>query len=120
MKQLVWNLPKKTVSLNVLKRACQDVSMTAHRFWIERETDHRVTVAYSNPDEYGNDRVMLAQLPCYRVGSDVIVVVDIVRMYRDSEAGDGWQYFEVLWDALDKAADAICRENLAELPTEGT
>jgi len=78
---------------------CSDVSGFCHRYSIVNVSRNRVTVEYSNPNEYGTEYPMRAQFPCYANGSLFLVVLDITRITGDNWDGEGWQAFTELLDA---------------------
>lgn len=95
----------RVVSLANLEAMCEHISGTCHRFWIESASRSRVTVGYSNPDEYASDRPIFAVFPCYPSTFDgkenPAVVLDYLRILEGNDPtldGEGWQCFEALRD----------------------
>lgn len=77
------------VSENYLAALLTRNSGVAHRYWIERITDAFCYVAYSNPDEYGNDCPIQVMYPVYRqhLGPQSKPTVCIVLDYYDEHGG---------------------------------
>jgi len=94
--QFDWN--KRVVSLDNLAAMCEHVSGVCHRYWIEKDSRSRVTVGYSNPDEYGSENPMFAVFPCYPSSDQTAVVLDYLRIINDTWDGEGWQAFDLLID----------------------
>jgi hypothetical protein len=93
----------RLVALENLEAMAERVSGFVHRYWIEKLTPTRVTVGYSNPDEYGRESPMYAVFPCYpsrwpEDHDNPRVVLRILRVMRDSWDGEGWQAFQLLLD----------------------
>lgn len=90
----------RIVSLDNLEAMCKRVSGVCHRYRVVKASRSRVTVEYSNPDEYGAEHPMLAVFPCYPStfeGSDnPAVVLEIMNVLHDNWDGEGWQAFDVL------------------------
>ena len=60
-----------------LDYALDQASGVAHRYWVERESANRITLGYSNPDEYGNEEPVFVRYPTFkdrRWNMQVIVV----------------------------------------------
>jgi hypothetical protein len=96
----VWQDHKvRVVSLNVLEQICKANSGMCHRYAVVAQSANRVTVEYSNPDEYGSEHPMRAQFPCWQESRDMIAVaLTYTRITGDSWDGEGWQAFECLRD----------------------
>jgi len=86
---------------------CEHVSGTCHRYWIESVSRSRVTVGYSNPDEYGRESPMFAVFPCFpnpfdRDGGNPFVLLtgpgSLLRVVNDDRDGEGWQCFQIVRD----------------------
>lgn len=110
----------RVVTLNVLAAICQRASGWSHKFAIERTTANRVYVSYSNPNEYGSARPMVAAFPAYPSGEpeNPSVVLDFVSISNDREdIGD--QLFTPitdcpkLWRSHDALTWATTLDNLA-------
>lgn len=93
---------QRVVSLANLEAMCDRVSGTCHRYQVVKVTTNRVHVEYSNPDEYANDRPMLAVLPCWPADfndkDNRAVALTILRVVGDSWDGEGWQAFDTVFD----------------------
>ena len=58
----------RVVALSNLRAMCERTSgIMCHKYWIESISEHRVTVGYSNEDEYAAEHPMYAVFPAYRV-----------------------------------------------------
>lgn len=91
----------RVVALRNLEAMCARQSGVCHRYWVERHTETRVRVGYSNPSEYGTEHPMYAEYPCYRSGwrgdkDNPRVILELTRVIHDSWSGEGWQAFDVL------------------------
>ena len=90
----------RIVALGNLDAMCKKASGMCHRFWIESVSDKYVHVAYSNPDEYGNEHPMIALFPCYNPNFkgyvSKFVVLETNRILHDDHNGEGWQAFDSL------------------------
>lgn len=85
----------RVVSLNVLEQMCSYASASTSRshetFWIFSVSRSRITVGYSNPDEYGNVNPYYAILPCYpsiwgeRDRDNPRVVLQILRIQDNND-----------------------------------
>lgn len=92
----------RVVALANLIAMCERVSGVCHRFSVSKVTATRVRVAYSNPDEYGNESPIEAEFPCYPSDFDgkdnpsvVLHMVRVIGARGDSEA---WQSFSPILD----------------------
>lgn len=88
---------QRVVGLNNLEAMCKRVSGTCHRFAVNKVTDNRVYVSYSNPDEYGSERPITAVLPAYPAHDNVAVVFHPLKFTGGRDEYD-YQAFEQLWD----------------------
>ncbi len=92
----------RVVALENLKAMCERVSGTCHRFTVVKATANRVSVQYSNPDEWANEHPITVQFPAYPSDFDgtenpsvILHIVHLTGARGDSEA---WQSFEPLMD----------------------
>lgn len=94
-----FDYPKRIVALSNLEAMCKRISGTCHTFEVCKVTDHRVSVEYSNPDEYGHAEPIRAEFPAWKSYDGHSVVLDAVRYVgctgRNEES---WQAFEQLFD----------------------
>lgn len=92
----------RVVSLDNLRAMCERISGVCHRYSVVKVSRSRVHVEYSNPDEYGTARPMVAVFPCYPSTFDCYdnpaVVIEYIRIMQDNQDGEGWQSFECLRD----------------------
>lgn len=95
----------RVVAIENLTAMCEHVSGTCHRYWIESVSRSRVTIGYSNPNEYGSESPMFAVFPCFpnpfdTDGSNPFVMLtgvgSLLRIVNDTWSGEGWQAFEIL------------------------
>lgn len=95
-----FDAKERVVSLENLNAMCERISGFCHRFEVVKVSRSRVHIAYSNPDEYGNESPMTAVFPCYPSTFDghdnPAVVLDYLRIINDDHDGEGWQCFEEL------------------------
>ncbi len=97
---------ERVVYLDNLEAMCKQVSGMAHRFWVEKVTRARVYVAYSNPDEYGNENAFLAVFPLIpanagdenRDNPRVVLTIMDTKYEPSNHHGEGWQCFQLLMD----------------------
>ncbi len=72
--------------LHTLMATAKSQSGECHRYTVERTSDHRVRVTYSNPDEYAVDNPITAFYPCYKGGfGSWWVVNEITKIEGDLE-----------------------------------
>lgn len=92
----------RVVSVENLRAMCARVSGVCHRFEVTGVSRSRVTVTYSNPNEYGTDHPMSAIYPCFPGGTadteNPYTVLSMLRVLNDNWNGDGWQAFDILHD----------------------
>ncbi len=93
-----YDWTKRVVSLENLRAMCARISGTCHRFTVDGMSPNRVVVAYSNPDEYGNERPTLAHYPAYGDKENPSVVLDAVRFTGGRPDDESWQSFMQLTD----------------------
>lgn len=91
--------PVRIVSLENLKALCDRASGHSHTYRVIKVSRSRVHVEYSNPDEYGNPRPIVAVFPCYPSTFDgaenpAIVLGDCTRIIGGSEEYDPIQSFD--------------------------
>lgn len=75
----IYNSTHRVVSENYLEAMLADMSMMCQRYWIEKVTDSFCYVAFSNPNEYGNESPVQVMFPVYRMhahAGTVLVVLD--------------------------------------------
>lgn len=112
-----FDYSKRVVSLENLSAMCDRNSGTCHRFEVVKVTPSRVHVAYSNPDEYGNESPMTAVLPCYPSAFDgndnPAIVLEIVNVVGDNWDGEGWQAFSPIFDCPELYRDPATGEWLS-------
>ena len=74
---MTFNSKIQVVSEDYLRAMLFWVSGFSHRYWIERKSANYVTVAYSNPDEYGAEVPVLLRYPVVRAfdGSTLVVLM---------------------------------------------
>lgn len=92
----------RVVSVDTLRVLCERASSTCHRFAVVSVSRSRVTIEYSNPDEYGHDRPVSFAFPCYPShfgGTSPNVVLDCLRVVGARDSHDS----EALWQAIDAA-----------------
>jgi hypothetical protein len=95
---------ERLVALTNLRAMCERISGTCHRYAVVKVTRSRVHVEYSNPDEYGHERPMVAVFPSFPSPwlpgdkDNPRVLLDIHRVLHDSWDGEGWQAFTPLLD----------------------
>lgn len=92
----------RVVSVTNLEAMCEQVSTMCHKYAVDSVSRSRVTVSYSNSDEYGNDRPIYAVFPCYGNKDNPNVILDYLRILEGNDRtldGEGWQEFETLRDA---------------------
>lgn len=90
----------RVVSLENLKAMCERVGGTCHKFTVVKETANRVFVQYSNPDEYGNPRPIIAVYPSWPTGildGSPAVALNMINCTGDRD-GYGYQAFFQLED----------------------
>lgn len=69
LKYAPWgNQHIKHIELATLAATAKQQSGECHRFTVERTSEHRVRVTYSNPDEYALSHPITAFFPCYKGG----------------------------------------------------
>lgn len=94
----------RAVAVSNLKAMCARVSGTCHRFAVEKVGASVVTISYSNPDEYGNERPILLTLPIVRKApkddpDGATVLLDLGYSGRmtgpgcGTHGGEEWQCF---------------------------
>lgn len=92
----------RVVAMSNLKAMCERVSGVCHRFAVSKVTNNRVRVAYSNPDEWGNQHPIEAEFPCYPSDFDGAdnpsVVLHMVRLIGAKGDTEAWQSFAPLLD----------------------
>ena len=82
---------------------CERISGMCHTYKVVKVSRSRVHVEYSNPDEYGRDRPVVAVYPCFpgNVGEqddeNPYVILHALRYLHDSDGYD-YQAFDVLTD----------------------
>ena len=103
LKELKADYKVRVVALANLKAMCERASAVCHRFWIEHVSSRYVRVAYSNPDEYGNESPMIAFFHCYdpnMQGYDTkFVILEVARILHDTWDGEGHQAFDPILEA---------------------
>lgn len=79
----------RLIELNTLIAMAKVQSGMAHRYHIEKTSNHRVRVTYSNPDEWGHEYPLTAFFPCFKGDfSTWWVVIQITKV----EGGrDEWE-----------------------------
>lgn len=87
----------RVVGLNNLEAMCERLSGMAHRFQINKVTANRAYVQYSNPDEYGTEKPIIAVLPAWPDYDNTAVVLHPVKFTGGRDEYD-YQAFEQLWD----------------------
>ena len=80
-----------------LDYALSQASGIVHRYWVERESANRITLAYSNPDEYGNDEPVFV---CYPTFKDAGWKMQVIVVWPTSVTGGR--------DEQDR--DAVCED----------
>lgn len=92
----------RVVALSNLEAILERISGTAHRFYVEKVTPNRVTIGYSNPNEYGTPYPVFAHYPAYPNSfgekESPLVVLDAVRFTGNSDDSEVWQSFEQITD----------------------
>lgn len=90
----------RVVAMANLKAMCERQSGVCHRYCVSKVTANRVRVQYSNPDEYGNEHPVEAELPCFPSEWDgaenPTVVIHVLRTIGGDD--ETYQSFEALWD----------------------
>ena len=92
-----FDMQKRIVSLENLKAMCEHISGMAHKYEVSKVSRSRVHVTYSNPDEYGNPRpivAVFAAIPSAEVENPGIVL-DLLRCIGDQDGYD-YQAFDQL------------------------
>lgn len=82
------NTKYQVVSDNYLEAMLSHLSAVAHRYWLDRITDHFAYVVYSNPNEYGSETPVTIMYPVYRSGDTVHVVLDVYRVQGGDDEYD--------------------------------
>jgi hypothetical protein len=95
------SFPTTIIELASLAAYCKTWSCMCRRYTVERTSNHRVLVTYSNPDEWGVDHPISCYLPCYRDGDAWWVVLAPTSFIH---VGEEWEYdpsqaFEFIWSA---------------------
>lgn len=94
----------RVVAVENLRAMCARVSgCMCHKFWIESVSRSRVTVGYSNEDEWATPHPMFAVFPCYpgfdgKDAENPNVILEFLRVTNDNWDGEGWQAFDILRD----------------------
>ena len=87
----------KHVELHTLMATAKAQSGECHRFTVERTSEHRVRVTYSNPDEYALSHPITAFYPCYKGGFGAWWVVNEITKIEgdldDHERDYAYQHF---------------------------
>lgn len=90
----------RVVSFEALDAMCEYVSGVSHKFCPVKLTARYCYIQYENPDEYGTPDPVTAVYPLYReeIGGEtmICVVLDLVKVLNNDEAGTMWQVFERL------------------------
>ena len=90
---------ERVVTLPVLQALCAKASGVCHRYEVTKVGENRVSVTYSNPDEWAQDHPMAAVFPAFydsAFGGQVYVVLHAVRIINDTWDSEGWQAFSFL------------------------
>jgi len=90
-------LEPRCIEINTLKAMAKVQSGMAHRFTVERTSEHRARVTYSNPDEWGGECPITAYFPCFKGAFDAWWVVDEITKI---EGGRNTEERELVWQAL--------------------
>jgi hypothetical protein len=102
--KLQMDTTKRVVAVANLHAMCARISGTCHTFRVAGANEHRVSVRYSNPDEYGSEEPITAVLPAYMMGlgsnvDDYAVILDPLRYVGcTGKNEEAWQAFHELWD----------------------
>lgn len=88
----------RIVHLDNLRAMCEHHSGMCHRYWIERVTPSRVTLGYSNPDEWGAARPVFARFPIVPLYPDTVCVLLSPLWVSGGahESEENWQAFELV------------------------
>lgn len=98
LKYAPWGFMKvKLIELHTLMATAVQQSGECHRYTVERTSEHRVRVTYSNPDEYAVDNPITAFYPCYKGGFGAWWVVNEITKVEgdldDCERDYAYQHF---------------------------
>lgn len=92
----------RVVALSNLEAMLDRISGVCHRFYIEKVTPNRVTVGYSNPNEYGTPYPVFAVFPAWPNSfgekETPMVALEYVRFIGVSQESEDWQAFEQIRD----------------------
>ncbi len=98
LKYAPWGTQEaRLVELYTLMATANQQSGTCHRYIVERTSNHRVRVTYSNPDEYACDNPITAYYPCFKgCWGEWWVVSEITKIegdLDDHERDYAYQHF---------------------------
>ncbi len=97
------------IELRTLQAMAKAINGECHNYTVERTSDHRVRVTYSNPDEYASDHPITAFFPCYKGSWGEWWVVNAITeiIFRDRadsfERDIADQHFE--WISMNEIVD---------------
>lgn len=95
------NTTVRAMSLSTLKETCKKISTHCHTFKVVYASSHRVSVSYSNPDEYGTPSPVTVEYAAWYDREFKMTVVANWPLRTigmgDSEA-ELIQPFDMLWE----------------------
>jgi hypothetical protein len=100
-------LKPRLIEVNTLKAMAKVQSGMAHRYTVERTSDHRVRVTYSNPDEWGSEHPITAFYPCFKGVFDAWWVVTEITKIEGGRGTEERDYADQLftWIEINDASN---------------